>query len=78
MNMKSLREFNIYTEKGVAIRGRDGDWYLHLLIGSLEEGIESEPGWDCPTIRIFDRQTGKELHLIEGGVRIPDEIDSEL
>jgi hypothetical protein len=70
-SMKRLRELEIYAERGVVSWWNDGDRYLNLLMTDFEEAAEADPGWECPRVRIFDGETGKEVRYIEGGAKIP-------
>ncbi|KFY44470.1 hypothetical protein V495_03421 [Pseudogymnoascus sp. VKM F-4514 (FW-929)] len=70
-SMKKLRELEIYAEKD-AVYGTDAaERYINLLVSEFEDAMEDDPGWECPKIKIFDAQTGKELRFIEGGAKIP-------
>ena len=70
-SMKRLRELEIYAERGVAYWWNDEDRYHNLLMADFEEAMEADPGWECPMVRIFDGETGKEMRFIEGGAKIP-------
>ncbi|RDL34603.1 Uncharacterized protein BP5553_07731 [Venustampulla echinocandica] len=76
-NMKRLREFAIYGERGAVVRGNDGNRYLHFLITDFEEAIDADPDWEYPTVRIFNGQTGKEERVIEGRAKFPEEEPPE-
>jgi hypothetical protein len=74
--MKSLRDLEIYADRGVVYRWNDGDRYLNLLTGDFEEAMEVDPGWECPRVRIFD-EAEREVRVIEGGARIPGWVEVE-
>jgi hypothetical protein len=69
-SMKRLRELEIHAERGVVSWWNNGDLYL-MLTRDFEEAMEVDPGWECPMVRIFDGETGKEMGLIKGGAKIP-------
>lgn len=70
-SMKRLRDLEIYVESGVVNMWDDGDRFLNLLMTDFEEAMEADPGWECPVVRIFNGETGKEVRFIEGGAKIP-------
>jgi hypothetical protein len=70
-SMKRLRELEIYAERDVVSWWNEGDRYHNLLMADFEEAMEADPGWECPMVRIFDGETGKEMRFIEGGAKIP-------
>jgi 2EXR family len=70
-SMKRLRELEIYAERGMVSWWNEGDRHLNLLMADFEEAMEADPGWECPMVRIFDGETGKEMRFIEGGAKIP-------
>lgn len=75
--MQSLRELEIYAEKGLVYEGDDPDRFIDLLVSEFEDVMEENPGWECPNVRIVDAQTGKDLRFIKGGAKIPGFVPEE-
>lgn len=48
-----------------------GNRFLRQLLGAFEDAKEMDPGWECPTVLIFDRSNGAVIGNIEGGALIP-------
>lgn len=69
-SMKRLRELEIYAERGVGSWWSEGEGYVFLLMRDFKEAMEADPGWECPMVRIFDGETGREVRFIEGGAKI--------
>lgn len=69
--MRSLRELEIITEQGEAIRGNAPGRYISLLTRDFEEARALDPGWECPRVSIVNGAVGTEVGLIPGGAVIP-------
>lgn len=70
--MGKLRELDIYAERGpISSWWNEEERHFNLLMRDFEEAIEADPGWECPRVKIFEGETGKEMRYIEGGARIP-------
>jgi hypothetical protein len=67
--MGKLKELSLLTQKRHRPNWSRGE--LEILTGDFKEARYTDPGWDCPRVRIMNRQTGEELSVIEGGALIP-------
>ncbi|KFY08958.1 hypothetical protein V492_05769 [Pseudogymnoascus sp. VKM F-4246] len=76
-SMKSLRELEIYADKGMVYSGGGPDRYIDLLVSEFEDAMEEDPGWECPKTKIIDAKTGTALRFIEGGAKIPGWVPEE-
>ncbi|RDL35788.1 Uncharacterized protein BP5553_06400 [Venustampulla echinocandica] len=67
-SIKTLRDLEIYAERGeIAAWWNEGDHHFALLVKDFEQTRAADPEWECPMVRIFDAETGKEMRFIEGG-----------
>jgi hypothetical protein len=71
MRMRKLRELDLLVQQEV-IGWNRGRRYLDILIGDFEQARIEDPAWECPRVRIVDRNTGKELSVIPGGAAPPE------
>jgi len=71
MRMGNLRELDLLVQDDVFSWNRERR-YMDSLIGDFELAKEKYPGWECPRVRILDRNTGNELSVIPGGAAPPE------
>lgn len=70
-SMKMLRELDIHAERETVIPWlTDGDRHLDLLMTAFAEAMDDDPGWECPMVEIYDKETGGKMRVIEGGTKI--------
>ena len=50
---------------------RTPDRWISQLIENFDEARENDPGWDCPNVRIFNKENNALVHEFEGGAAIP-------
>ena len=65
--MGALKTLELLAQKGLyqnsASRARGAD----RLMEDFEWARRTYPEWECPRLRIVNKQTGEEIGLIEGG-----------
>ncbi|OCK76131.1 hypothetical protein K432DRAFT_463999 [Lepidopterella palustris CBS 459.81] len=66
MRMRKSRELDLLVLEEVISWNR-GRRYVDGLIGDFEQARNKDSGWECPRVRVLDRNTGKELSVISGG-----------
>lgn len=71
MRMRKLRELDLLVQDEVASWNEERR-YVDGIIGDFEQARERDPGWECPRVRILDRNTGMELSVIPGGAAPPE------
>ena len=69
--MKSLKTLDMWADRGANASWDVRDAYLRYLTQSFEETKEIDPGWECPVVRIFNRESKLLVGNIEGGAVIP-------
>jgi hypothetical protein len=78
MRMKKLRELDLRIEDGVfnwdLARGYR-DSYVDIMRRDFKQARTRNPEWECPDVRILDRETGKELSVIPGGAAPPESME---
>jgi hypothetical protein len=67
--MGKLKELDLLTQERVISSWNRG--YVESLMGDFEESRYGDPGWECPRVRILNRNTGEELSVIPGGALLP-------
>ena len=76
-SMSALRELEIFADRGTIPWWDEGDRHLTFLMSDFEEAREQDPGWECPRVKFFDSETGKQCRYIEGGAKIPGGVPPE-
>jgi len=76
--MRGLRDLDIWTERGYIYSSNRGDTYINTLIEDFKDAKEMDPGWKCPEVRVFNRDTGRIVGNVEGGPLIPGWIEENL
>lgn len=71
MRMGKLKELDLLVQEEVISWNRERR-YVDGLISDFEQARNKDPGWECPRVRILDRNTGKELSVIPGGAAPPE------
>lgn len=68
--MGALKTLELLAQKGLyqnsSSRARGAD----RLMEDFEWARKTYPEWECPRLRIVNKQTGEEIGLIEGGAGI--------
>lgn len=70
MRMRKLRELDLLVQEEVISWNRERR-YVDNLIGDFEQARNKDLGWECPRVKILDRNTGQELSVISGGAVPP-------
>jgi len=81
--MRKLKEMSLLAEEGRLLGWHRNGRYVEALTNGFKDARYTDPGWECPRIRIMNKHTGEELSVIEGGALIPgwkegDEVDEGL
>ena len=71
MRMRNLNELDLLVQEEVISWSR-GRRYMDGLIGDFEQARNNHLGWECPRVRILDRNTDMELFVIPGGAAPPE------
>jgi hypothetical protein len=69
MRMENLQELELITQQG-----QQYNRVTDLVAGltrDFDEARRSNPGWECPRIRILESDTGRKLTVIAGGALLP-------
>lgn len=69
--MSNCKEMKLMVPSGAIYLADTVRDPLAPLIGSFEDAMREDPGWECPRILIFDKDSGEELSVLEGGASIP-------
>jgi len=69
MRMENLQELDLLTQQGQ--RYNYSIDLIARLAGDFEDVRHSNPGWECPRVKILERDTKNELKVIAGGALIP-------
>ncbi|EPE27974.1 hypothetical protein GLAREA_04765 [Glarea lozoyensis ATCC 20868] len=71
VQMESLRELEIWGDGANLPSWYDNERYLRNIRGDFEEARNTDPGWECPRVRLMNSKTNREDGIIEGGALIP-------
>jgi hypothetical protein len=69
--MSKLMEVSLLAQDGQLQNWYRAGRFVERLVGDFEEGRYSDPGWECPRVRILNKNTGEELRVFAGGALIP-------
>jgi hypothetical protein len=77
--MRALKELDIWAEQG-NVYGWNPGWqtsnnYVNTMMRNFEEAREIDPGWECPVVRIFNKDTKLLVGNVEGGALIPGWVE---
>lgn len=73
--MRRLKDLEMWGEKRDGYSWARGDAYLNVLLQDFEAAREMDPGWVCPNVRVYNKQSGKQVANIEGGALIPGWVE---
>lgn len=75
MRMSDLKQLDIWAGRvdHPSWNPRRHNWTS--LIGVFEEARVGNPAWECPLLRILEKESGQEMGSIKGGALIPGWVE---
>lgn len=69
--MKNLKTLDMWADRYTITSWNGADAYVKDLTKCFVETKEIDPGWECPDVRVFNRQSKMLVKTVEGGAAIP-------
>ena len=69
--MGKLRILDLFTKEGIVYAWHRPGRYIQALKNDFQGAMMNDPGWECPYVRIWNKDSKELVGEIQGGALIP-------